>query len=89
MAQPLTEISAITKAAVAAVDLLKIIAIFFHLYLLEALRLDSARNGFFRIFDVRVPRAAVPRRSWFLRQSQPFPMVALNALHNGVFDPAM
>ena len=45
------------------------------MYLLEALLLDSARNGFF---------------AFSMAASRVLPCsVALNALHNGVFDPAI
>ena len=86
-AQLLTEISAITKATIAAG--LLIIAIFSDCIMLEALFLDSARNGFFRLFYCLLARAALPGYLGPGDGRDPLPKVALNALHNGEFDPAI
>ena len=57
--------------------------------LLEALLLNSARDGFFRVINRIVPRAALPGYLGLGDGRGPLPKVALNALHNGEFDPAI
>jgi hypothetical protein len=57
--------------------------------MLEALLLDSARNGFFRLFYHLVPRAALPGYLGPGDGRSALPKVALNALYNRVFDPAI
>ena len=57
--------------------------------MLEALLLDSARDGFFRLFYRLVPRAALPGYLGPGDGRGPLPKAALNALYNRVFDPAI
>ena len=57
--------------------------------LLEALLSGSARDGFFRPFYRLVPRAALAGYLGPGDGRGPLPKAALNALHTGVFDPAI